>query len=280
MHTLKIPLIVFLLFFWGDDISALQQTEDVPTKLFKLAALENKFESSAVMMEGLLSQLADNEKSREIISVIMGSFDAHQMRESAVMSIRRSLNENHAQALFQFDEEQKLAPILKALHGNEVDFQDGEMEEVLFDYLTELEATPEGEKRIEALRDIIQKTRLVPITVQMYEDIIATVIFGLNVILPEDERLTDRAVNELVITMRVSFRELFNNILPYSVLYATKELTMEQIGEFSAFFGSQAGQWFIRMYNTAILDSYGEFAQAASASIAAWVLERSENELE
>jgi len=269
-----ISLIIFLIIPFGQSIEAQSQVN----QLFELGHLEGRFAGSQLLIQDLVVQLAQTENQRPIIDVLADSFDDQQMRDWAIESLSRNLKTTTADSVLAFSDSTNFNHFIELIYANEVDFDDEDIQSDFEAYIIKLENSADSELRFSIIERIMNTTRLIPITVQMLEDVLSVVVFGLNVTLDESERLTNREINELIITLRANFRELFNNVLPVTTLYATRALSIEELESYTRFMESKTGQWFLRTGNTATLDSFGAFAQQTSEYIAKWALEQNETE--
>lgn len=246
--------------------------------IFKLGYLDERFSNSGILIKDLIEQLTSDAENRPIAGLLISLFEDAPLETWAKESIYRNLRTQDAETVLNYDKEYNFKAFMNILYAGNINFDDEETQDALQRYLIRLEDDPQAEDRFEVISAIIQKTRMLQIQVQMIEDVITTVVFGMNIALPEDERLTDREVNDLIITFRLNFRELFNNVLPITLLFTTKDIPLETLLTHSTFLDSASGRWFIRTINTAALDSFGEFTQLASAEIAEWMLVQADKE--
>jgi hypothetical protein len=257
-------------------LTSATESEDKIAYLVKLAHIEDRFLSSNELIQNLVRQFTEDEVDRSIVDVISSAFDASQMMAWANESFQMKMNQTHSETLLEYDANSDLSTLMQMLYANNLDFENEEMQQQLERFIIGLERNPEGELRFDEITRIINTTRIIPISVQMLEDVLSTVIFGLNVSLHEDERLPDTEINDLIVTLRLNFRELYNNVIPLTFAFATRNIPLEKLKAHADFLNSPPGQWFIRTGNSATLDSFGNFAQLTSELIAAWALEQSE----
>jgi len=277
MRITIITIFIFLCLITGSFGEKSPDTrESTLNSLYELGILTERFSNSGVMIHDLVAQLTDASENRAIAGVLSDLFDEAPLERWAKESISRNFRMDEASQLLRYAQENDLHAFMHLIYAGNIDFDDENMQDALQRFLIQLDDDPLGEDRFQLITGIIQKTRMLQIQVQMIEDVITTVIFALNVSLAEEERLSDREVNELVVTLRLNFRELFNNVLPLTLLFATRDIPLETLEKHSTFFDSDSGRWFIRTINTAALDSFGEFTQVASAEIAEWMLTQTE----
>lgn len=277
MRITIITIFIFLCLITGSSAKMETDTrESTLNSLYELGILSERFSNSGVMIHDLVAQLTDASGNRAIAGVLSVLFDEAPLERWAKESISRNFRMDEASQLLQYAQENDLHAFMHLIYAGNIDFDDEDMQDALQRFLIQLDDDPLGEARFQLITGIIQKTRMLQIQVQMIEDVVTTVIFALNVSLAEEERLSDREVNDLVVTLRLNFRELFNNVLPLTLLFVTKDIPLETLEKHSTFFDSVSGRWFIRTINTAALDSFGEFTQVASAEIAEWILIQTE----
>lgn len=269
-------LILLISFFAATDTLPTSDRESNIRYLYEHGKFAERVESTNQLIDDLITEIGQ-ENVQPVLDVIRETFDPLQMEEWILESLNRNYDEAYVRGVISFSEHVVFSQMLSALYSNQTDFEDAEIEWEFESYFMRAEEDESIEQRFDLSGEIIRKSRSVTVLVQMVEDVLTTVIFGLNKTLDADEQLTEQQMNDLIITFRANFRQLFNNVLPYTVTFALKDLPFEEIQSFNAFLDEPAGRWFVRSSNAALLDSFGEFVRTSSENIAVWTIGRSED---
>lgn len=263
-------------FFAATDTLPTSDRESNIRYLYEHGKFAERVESTNQLIDDLITEIGQ-ENVQPVLDVIRETFDPLQMEEWILESLNRNYDEAYVRGVISFSEHVVFSQMLSALYSNQTDFEDAEIEWEFESYFMRAEEDESIEQRFDLSGEIIRKSRSVTVLVQMVEDVLTTVIFGLNKTLDADEQLTEQQMNDLIITFRANFRQLFNNVLPYTVTFALKDVPFEEIQSFNAFLDEPTGRWFVRSSNAALLDSFGEFVRTSSENIAVWTIGRSED---
>jgi len=268
-------LILFSFFALTDTLPATDREANI-RQFYEQGKFAERVASTNELIEDLIMQIGQ-ERVQPVLDVIQQTFDQQQMEAWILESLNRNYDSVFMNEILSFSREDIFPEILSALYSNQTDFEDDETERRFESYFLSAEDDESIAERFELSGEIIRKSRSITVLVQMVEDVLSTVIFGLNKTLDTDEQLTEQQMNDLIITFRSNFRQLFNNVLPYTVTFALKNLPIDEIQRFNAFLDEPAGKWFVRSSNTALLDSFGEFVRESSEQIALWAIGKAEN---
>lgn len=232
-------------------------------------------------IQEIVTDLTEEQDDAIFETIILDSFEQADMKEVILSSIRRSLrssDENAEQALAHIALPE-IQELMTRLYDNQTNFDDPDVIEQFEDYISRVEVNSDPhQQRIGLVSDIINRSQTTRITVQTLEDFLTIIVFTLNQTNPEDEQLSDRQVNDLIISLRANFRQLFDNIMLYVTLYSTRDFEIEILERHAVFLTTDAGRWFVRTYNNAILNSFGEVSEHLASNLADWALAQSADE--
>ncbi|AXJ02394.1 hypothetical protein CYPRO_3160 [Cyclonatronum proteinivorum] len=247
------------------------------TRLFELSRLDAFTRNNTSSIQEILTDLIADQQDETFRDVIFDAFRQEILEEVLKQSLTRSLREPAATETIAHLREPEIQALMQQLHDNDTDFSDPDTAEAFEAYLLETELHPEKfETRISLLSEILRVSQTARLTVQTLEDFLTIIIFALNQANPEEQRLSDREVNELIVSLRSNFRQLFDNVLLSVALFATRDTDEEVLGRHLRFLTSGSGSWYIRTYNSAVLNGFGEISEQVAAGLAAWAIEQAE----
>jgi hypothetical protein len=245
-------------------------------QLYELGFLHAFTENTGESIQEIISNLTEEQEDDFFDTVVINAFDRKLMESVIKASLRRSYREAEATEAISHLSRPEFSVLMKQLYDSDTDLDDPEQREAFEDFINELEFTASAyENRIDLLGEILRASQKTRLTVQTLEDFLSIIIFTINQTSPEDERLTDRQVNDLVISLRNNFRQFFDNLLLYIALYTTLTIDEEVLQQHADFLKSVSGRWFIRTYNNAVLNSFGEISEKTASNLAEWALSRS-----
>ncbi len=258
----------------------IQEPEQVmlEDRIYESAWLSIQVDEAITVLEGLLEQLSPDNDSRAIVEVLSAAYDSERMRDVSINYLERVMNEGFANQVLLTLEDENFYQIHKAVFNTDLDLENPEVALDFEAYIESADTLENSAERIETIQDIIRQTRVIPTSLQRLEDILTAVMFGINIALPEVEQVPGEEINELIITLRANFRQLYDNVTPAFILYATRDLTLEDLKTYRHFLTTPAGSWYIRVINRASLDSFEAMSEGASRLVAEWAIERAEPE--
>ena len=279
-----LPIVLFLTVIAFEPIfsQVIQDNEEIQLEAFiyESAYLENQVDEAISVLEGLLEQLSPDNDSRSIVKVLTVAFEHERMRQISTDYISLIMNENFANEIVRFLEDESMYYIHKSVFNANLDLDDPEIVVDFESYIEMTDIQNRSDERIDIVQDIIRLTRLIPTSLQRLEDILTAVMFGLNIALPAEEQVSGEELNELIITLRANFRQLYDNITPAFILYATRNADIDDLKTYRHFLNTPAGSWYIRIINRASLNSFDSMSDGASRLVADWAIERAELEEE
>ncbi|MCH8558357.1 MAG: hypothetical protein LAT84_11055 [Balneolia bacterium] len=255
-----------------------EQREQRILQFYELGLLSAFTANTSESIQEIVSDLTEEQDDAIFDTIILEAFREAQMEDVILNSIRRSFrnNDSNAESAISHLMNEDIQRLMGKLYNNQTDFDDPEVVDQFEDYISRVEVNPEPyQQRIDLVGDIINRSQTTRLTVQTLEDFLTIIIFTLNQTNPEDERLTDRQVNDLIISLRTNFRQLFDNIMLYVSLYSTRDFELELLEKHADFLATDAGRWFIRTYNNAVLNSFGEVSEHVASNLAEWALAQS-----
>jgi len=259
-----------------------EQQEDVPQEhlqqLYELGFLKAFLTNTSESIQEIITELTEEQQDPIFERIILEAFVPAEMETVILSSLRRSYRTEHAEQSISHLQQPDIAALMGQLYNNQTDFDDEKTIALFEDFINRIESSSAGyEERISIVSDIINRSQTTRLTVQTLEDFLTIIIFTLNQTNDEDERLTDRQVNELIISLRTNFRQLFDNVMLYVTLYSTQDIDQQVLARHAEYLGTESGRWFIRTYNNAVLNSFGEVSEKVASSLADWALSQSED---
>lgn len=264
-----------------------QQTAEAETSkafetLYELGYFEEYAENTSQSIKDIVVQLTEQQQDAVFVDIIAENFEVEAIRRAMRKSIERSYQEAHGQQSAAHLRKPEIRKLMRQLYASEVDLEDAETKAAFEAYSLRLDRISEGRaaeedatrERIALMADILNITRRVQLMVQGVEEMLAVVIFAINQSRPVDEQLGDQELNNLLLTLRANFRAFFEDIMLYVSLYSTRELSIESLKTHLEFLRSDSGQWFVRTYNNAVLDSFSELGDQVSEALARWAIDR------
>ncbi len=250
-------------------------------QLYTLGFLEAFTINTGESIQELITELTADQNEPVYGRIVLDAFDREDMQVIIKQSLRRSYQEEHARASITHLSKPDIASLMKKLYDSDTDFDDEELLSDFQDFALEVETNPEAwEERIDIIASILNRSQTTRITVQTLEDFLTIVVFAINQTNDEDDRLTDREVNELIISLRNNFRQFFDNMMLFITLYSTREAEIEVLQKHADFLETAHGRWYIRAYNSAVLNSFGEISEKVAVDLADWALSQEEQVLE
>lgn len=254
------------------------QREQRILQFYELGLLGAFTTNTSESIQEIISDLTEEQDDAIFETIILEAFRETRMEVVILSSIRRSFRNNDLNALNAMTHlmDEGIQQLMGKLYNNQTDFDDPEIVDQFEDYISRIEVNPAPyQQRIDLVSSILKRSQTTRLTVQTLEDFLTIIVFTLNQTNPEDERLTDRQVNDLIISLRSNFRQLFDNIMLYVSLYSTRDFGLELLQQHADFLATDAGRWFIRTYNNAVLNSFGEVSENVATNLAEWVLAQS-----
>ncbi|MCH8568545.1 MAG: hypothetical protein LAT67_09790 [Balneolales bacterium] len=251
--------------------------DELTETLYELGFFSAFAENAVSTIQDIVLDLTSDQNDEIFSSLILDAFEKEAFASIIRESLRRNILSDHAQRSIEHLSEPDVARLMSNLYNTPVDFDDPDTARDFELFVTEIEAgTTNVTERAEVISEILRRSQSVRITVQTLEDVLTILVFTLNQLNPEDQQISDREVNSLIISLRNNFRQLFDNIMLYITLYSTKDTEIDTLRKHQAFLESHAGVWYVRTYNNAILNGFGEVSEKVGQSLAAWLLENSE----
>ncbi len=281
---MKLFLAVFL-FIGAQTQSAVAGPDDTRAahidQLYTLAFLEAFTENTGETIQELITELTADQEEPIYSTIVLDAFNRADMETIIKRSLRRSYSETYAGAAIEHLSRPEIAALMQNLYDSDTDLSDDALREDFQAFAEDVEDNPDVyTERVEVVGTIINRAQTTRISVQTMEDFMTIIVFAINQTNEEDDRLTDREVNDLIIALRGNFREFFDNMLLFITLYSTRDTDMEVLRDHAAFLESDEGRWYIRAYNNAILNSFGEISERVAVELAEWALSREEQLLE
>lgn len=256
--------------FLEDDARQTQAEE-----LYRLAHLDAFTRNTTSNIQEILLDLTSQQQDESFQEVIIQAFQQAHLERVLLRSLVRNMCEPAASETIAHLEQADIRILMEKLYDNSTDFDDPDTAEAFEAFLLEAEIRPDDyENRIALLSDILRLSQTARITVQSIEDFLTIVIFALNQSNPGEQQLSDREVNELIIALRTNFRQLFDNVLLSIAFFATRELPEAVLEKHLSFLSSDSGGWFIRTYNNAVLNGFGEISEQVAAGLAKWAIDQ------
>lgn len=255
------------------DDSRLEQAQE----LFRLSRLDAFTRNTTSNIQEILLDLTSQQDDESFLEIIIRAFQQDLLETVLLRSLTRNIREPAASETIAHLSQTDIGVLMALLYDNSTDFDDPETAEAFEAYLLEADLRPEAfENRIALLSEILRISQTARITVQSLEDVLTIVIFALNQSNPDEQRLSDREVNDLIISLRLNFRQLFDNVLLSVAFFATREVSEDVLEKHLSFLSSDSGGWFIRTYNNAVLNGFGEISEQVAAGLAKWAIEQAE----
>ncbi|MCH8487196.1 MAG: hypothetical protein LAT75_10025 [Candidatus Cyclonatronum sp.] len=247
-------------------------------ELYELARLDAFTRNTTSNIQEIILDLTSDQQDESFSAIILDAFNYELMESVMLRSLSRSIREQQAADAAAHLQLPEIRELTRLLYDNSTDFSDPETEADFQTYLLEAELNPEAfTERIRLLSEILRVSQTARITVQSIEDFLTIIIFALNQTNSEEEQLNDRQLNDLIISLRSNFRQLFDNVLLYVALYATRYTDEAILEQHLHFLQSESGGWFIRAYNNAVLNGFGEVSEKVAAGLAARAIQQAQD---
>lgn len=257
------------------------ETDDSRTalalELYRLSRLDAFTRNTTANIQEILLDLTADQEDEAFRAIILDAFQPELMESVLLNSLSRSIQQPAASEAIAHLEQVEIRSLTALLYDNETDFNEPETADAVGNFLLETEIQPAAfENRIRLVSEILRVSQTARITVQSIEDFLTIIIFALNQANREEEQLSDRELNELIVALRLNFRQLFDNVLLSVSLFATRDTDEQILEQHLMFLKSESGAWFIRSYNRAVLNAFGEISEQVAAGLARLAIERAE----
>lgn len=254
---------------------------DTVAAVYELGYFKEYSINSARTVQDIIFQLTEEQQDTAFAGIIADHFKAELMQEAMLGSLRRSYRAGPARKSIAHLQQPSIQALMQQLYASRVNLEDAETQQEFERYAARMERIAEeapdseneaGQQRISLVAEIVQETRQLALTVQGLEEMLAIVVFAVNQSKAAEERLSDRELNDLLLTLRANFRAFFEDMMLYINLFALKDQPTDSLQQHLEFLRSDSGKWFVRSYNNAVLDSYDELGKAISEALAQWAI--------
>lgn len=286
MSCFFLVVLAGLMASFTDSLNAQEQEQSQLSQhaadLYELGYFEEYAVNMSRSIRDIVLQLTEEQEDTTFAEIIADNFEPASVQQAMRRSLARNYrNEPGAESIGHLNQPH-IQVLMGHLYASEVDLEEAETRASFEAYAARMERAAETEdpeteparQRIALVAEILQATRRIPLTVQGLEEMLAIVIFAINQSKPSAEQLSDEELNDLLLSLRANFRAFFEDILLYVSLFSTRNQSLGSLQEHLDFLRSESGQWFVRTYNNAILDSFNERGDAVSEALAQWAVTR------
>ena len=250
--------------------------------IYELGYFEEYAINMSQSIRDVVLQLVEEQEDTAFAEIIIENFEPASVQQAMRKSLARNYQAGPGAQSIAHLNQPHIQVLMSRLYASEVDLEDTETRRNFETYAARMERATETEdaetesarQRIALVAEILQATRRIPLIVQALEEMLAIVMFAINQSKPSEEQLSDEELNNLLLTLRGNFRAFFEDILLYVSLFSTRSESLESLQVHLDFLRTESGQWFVRTYNNAILDSFDERGDAVSEALAQWAVDR------
>ncbi len=243
----------------------------------EVLGLNAHLENQLYRYRDLSGQLVFGETAKQavVIEIMDDIFNEDVMSELMITELKKGLHREHATNFIEWSESETGIAALNAMNRYHTEFQQEDSEESLENYIDEISRDADRmENKMNFAGGLIRKFDLIRMNTLIMEDFIITFMWGVNHLLPEDEKVDDQQMNDLGMTFRNQFQNIYTEMLPPLIMYSFRHLDEEKLESFTEFLNSPTGRWYIRTYRRVIIDSGGEATRAFARSLAGYDLDQ------
>jgi len=199
-------------------------------------------ESFPEQLERMLAQkqqASENpEEVKEISALFSGSFDKKSLAEELSGHILKNTDPGDVEKFIQWFE----SPLAKKISGEKNRAADKAEESEISGHMADLQKNPLPKARADIIRELEKATRETEFAVETSTEILAGMMSAFNNAFPEEKKMVQAEIEARIESVASTLREQMGKQIIDALAYAYRNLTDEQLKEYTAFYKTGIGK--------------------------------------
>lgn len=201
-----------------------------------------------------------------VSKVILENFSAEIIYQEVLNKVRERYNKNNLTLVRDFFK----SPLASRIVAMELAAGGSEHGEALHLYARSLESSPPHPLRLEAVKRLSAAAKVADLSVAVTLELEFSVLKAINSsdMLTPDKKLDQSGLENLKNQMREQLLEPVGNSTIISLLYAYRSLSDEELEQYTVFYESPVGRWFVDIWEEACMEAFAGIAERIAGSMA------------